>query len=82
MFACASSCARSCFACASCEFACAKAAMPEVACAKTGKIIKAKLQHFAQVRILKMGSLVLRIFYLQGPDPRRFEEKIDDDEWR
>jgi hypothetical protein len=56
--------------------------MPEVACAKTGKIIKAKLQHFAQVRILKIGSLVLRIFYLQGPDPRRFEEKIDDDEWR
>jgi hypothetical protein len=28
----------------------------------------------------KIGSLVLRIFYLQGPDLRRLEEKIDDDE--
>jgi hypothetical protein len=35
-----------------------------------------------RVGFWKIGSLVLRIFYLQGPDPRRFEEKIDDDEWR
>ena len=52
------------------------------ACANREKTIKAKLQHFAEVRILKIGSLVLRIFYLQGPDLRRLEEKIDDDEWR
>jgi hypothetical protein len=34
------------------------------------------------VGILKIGSLGLRIFYLQEPDLRRFEEKIDDHEWR
>ena len=52
------------------------------ACANREKSIKAKLQPFAEVRILKIGSLVLRIFYLQGPDLKRIEEKINDDEWR
>ena len=55
---------------------------PEPQIMQVEKSIKAKLQPFARVRIWKIGSLVLRIFYLQGPDPRRFEEKIDDDEWR
>ena len=52
------------------------------ACANREKTIKAKLELLTRVRIWKIGSLVLRIFYLQGPDLKRFEEKIDDDEWR
>ncbi|WJX56673.1 hypothetical protein P8452_42310 [Trifolium repens] len=50
------------------------------ACANREKTIKAQLELLTRVRILKIGSLVLRIFYLQGPDLRRLEEKIDDDE--
>jgi hypothetical protein len=46
------------------------------------KRIKADLKLSIGVRILKIGSLQLRIFYLQELDLRRFEEKIDNHEWR